>query len=75
MTIYNRSRRSNVSNTYTPNTSRKTEETSAADTSSEIDFRPSTASQELSRLVKLDLSYAEVLRRADYSKSQKNRRK
>ncbi|XP_059618942.1 cerebellar degeneration-related protein 2 isoform X3 [Phlebotomus argentipes] len=43
---------------------------STANTSRELDtsameFRPSTASQDLQKLKKLDLSYAEVLRRAD----------
>ncbi|XP_055685584.1 cerebellar degeneration-related protein 2 isoform X3 [Lutzomyia longipalpis] len=32
---------------------------------SAVEFRPSTASQDLQKLKKLDLSYAEVLRRAD----------
>lgn len=33
--------------------------------SSEVEFKPSSASKELHKLKKLDLSYAEVLRRAD----------
>lgn len=35
------------------------------ETSSEVEFKPSSASKELHKLKKLDLSYAEVLRRAD----------
>ncbi|XP_055709144.1 cerebellar degeneration-related protein 2-like isoform X2 [Phlebotomus papatasi] len=43
----------------TANSSRNELDTSA------VEFRPSTASQDLQKLKKLDLSYAEVLRRAD----------
>ncbi|XP_055846443.1 cerebellar degeneration-related protein 2-like isoform X2 [Episyrphus balteatus] len=40
-----------------------------------VEFRPSTVSQDLHKLKKLDLSYAEVLRRADACKQPYHRRK
>lgn len=58
MIIYNRTARSR-------NTS-----TDAADVN--IPYRPSTVSQDLHKLKKLDLSYAEVLRRADACKQHHN---
>lgn len=39
-----------------------------------VQFKPSTASHDLHKLKKLDLSYAEVLRRADHCKQQAQRR-
>lgn len=40
-----------------------------------VEFRPSTVSQDLHKLKKLDLSYAEVLRRADACKQHYQRKK
>ncbi|XP_062539317.1 uncharacterized protein LOC134207614 isoform X2 [Armigeres subalbatus] len=39
-----------------------------------VQFKPSSASQDLHKLKKLDLSYAEVLRRADHCKQHNQRR-
>lgn len=39
-----------------------------------VQFKPSTASHDLHKLKKLDLSYAEVLRRADHCKQHAQRR-
>ncbi|XP_058829158.1 uncharacterized protein LOC131688709 isoform X2 [Topomyia yanbarensis] len=39
-----------------------------------VQFKPSSASHDLHKLKKLDLSYAEVLRRADHCKQQSQRR-
>ncbi|CAG9821922.1 unnamed protein product [Phaedon cochleariae] len=43
--------------------------------STKYEFRPSTASQDLHKLKKLDLSYAEVLRNADHTKRELTRQR
>lgn len=67
MVIYNRSIQSPSSS---PNTSVKSRELDM----NSVEFRPSTVSQDLHKLKKLDLSYAEVLRRADACKHHHRRK-
>lgn len=61
LTVYNR-------NTTLPGPSYNVQ----MDNTSEIEFRPSTASQNLNKLKKLELSYAEVLRKGSRQKRWKN---
>ncbi|XP_055915535.1 cerebellar degeneration-related protein 2-like isoform X2 [Eupeodes corollae] len=68
--IYNRGVNSAASSPRAPITPRSRE----LDLSG-VEFRPSTVSQDLHKLKKLDLSYAEVLRRADACKQPYQRRK
>lgn len=65
MTVYNRNS-NNPSNFYC--------RPGGADNSGEIEFKTSAASHELKKLKKLDMSYAEVLRRADRSARHRNRK-
>lgn len=65
MTVYNRNS-ANPSNFYC--------RPGGQDNSSGIEFKTSAASHELKKLKKLDMSYAEVLRRADRSARHRNRK-
>lgn len=66
MTIYNRNVQSPANGSSAANKGREYVDALAA---RRVDFkRTSTASQDLHKLMKLDLSYAEVLRRADTNK-------
>lgn len=74
MIIYNRgvnNATASPSSPRNPNTPRGGRELDL----SGVEFRPSTVSQDLHKLKKLDLSYAEVLRRADACKQPYHRRK
>lgn len=69
MTIYNRNVQSPANGSSSANSSFKGREYVDALATRRVDFkRTSTASQDLHKLMKLDLSYAEVLRRADTNK-------
>lgn len=69
MTIYNRNVQSPANGSSSVNSSFKGREYVDALAARRVDFkRTSTASQDLHKLMKLDLSYAEVLRRADTNK-------
>lgn len=68
MVIYNRSAQSAAASGHTHNNC------GGEMDMSHVEFRPSTVSQDLHKLKKLDLSYAEVLRRADACKHHHRRK-
>lgn len=74
MIIYNRGVNTSSASSSSPRGPNTPHGTKELDLSG-VEFRPSTVSQDLHKLKKLDLSYAEVLRRADACKQPYHRRK
>lgn len=74
MTIYNRNLQSS-NNGLDATTPTNPPAGGFGDAATSMTFRPSTASQDLQRLKKLELTYAEVLRRADEQSKQQSRNK
>lgn len=70
--IYNRNAQQSPNSSSTPNSSLS--KTPRELDMSGIEYKPSTVSQDLHKLKKLDLSYAEVLRRADACKHHHRRK-
>lgn len=70
MTIYNRNMQAQNSAALDATTPTNAPPGGFGDAANEMTFRPSTASQEIQRLKKLELTYAEVLRRADEQSKQ-----
>lgn len=76
MTIYNRNMQgAHGSNNNGLDATTPTNPPAVAFGEESMTFRPSTASQEMQRLKKLELTYAEVLRRADEQSKQQSRNK